>query len=392
MKASPLALILLAVFSLAAHAADDPLAPWRSGVQVRPVAPPQERHTIHAYFNTCPESPDGRHVLYYTSGIATGEAGDIRILHRATGQETILATGLTTEDAHRAACQQWSNGGKTVVYHDFRDGRWQVVAIDIETKESKVLALDRQVGFGSATGQWAPVYGCHWNPGPHRDLELIHVVTGEIKKPVLIKDVVAEYGDWIGKKLGSTEVSIFFPVMSPDEKRVFFKLSRPSGGHDFRSKAASQREGKVVFDLAQGRFLRLMEFWGHPSWTPDSQAIFEYGNFATDVVTGQVTRYAASCISNHPSVAPGGRLFVTDADVTKRYYRNPGDWAVAVASMEKDDWVLLHLFDNTKGATTWRDNHPHPQFSPDGRRVYFNVNEGRWTTLMVAEYAPPPAS
>ena len=371
--------------TVALAAAADPLAPWRSGVKVQPVSPERGRHVIHSYFNTCPESPDGRHVLYYTSATPEGEKGDLRILERSTGKETILATGIITEDAHRVACQQWSDGGKTVVYHDYQSGRWQVMAIDLQTRKTRVLAQDRQVGFGSATGQWIPVYGRHWNPGPHRNLELVHVVTGEVRTPVKAADVVKEYGEWIGKKFGTTEISIFFPVMSPDEKRVFFKLARPSGSDDFRSKLASLRDGKVVFDLEHGRFLRLMEFWGHPSWSPDGKAIFEYGNFATDVATGVVQRYAPSCISNHPSIAPDGRSFVTDADVTKRQLGQPGDWAVAVGSMDKDDFVLLHIFGNTQGAKTWRHNHPHPAFSADGRRVYFNVNAGEWTTLTVAQ-------
>ncbi|HEV7401906.1 MAG TPA: hypothetical protein VGO11_03235, partial [Chthoniobacteraceae bacterium] len=54
-------------------------------------------------------------------------------------------------------------------------------------------------------------------------------------------------------------------------------------------------------------------------------------------------------------------------------------------SMAKDDWVVLQIFSNAKGAKTWRHNHPHPTFSADGRRVYYNVNSGDWTTLMVAE-------
>ena len=44
---------------------------------------------------------------------------------------------------------------------------------------------------------------------------------------------------------------------------------------------------KAVYDLEAGRFLRLIEAWGHPSWTPDDKAIFEYGNYSTDVVTGK---------------------------------------------------------------------------------------------------------
>jgi hypothetical protein len=370
----------------------DPLAPWRTGVKIQPVGSQRDRHVIHAYFNTCPESPDGKHVLYYTSATAEGEKGDLRVLERSTGMETIVAVDVTTEDAHRAACQQWSDGGKTVVYHDCREGRWQVMAVEIETRKSRVLAYDRQLGFGSATGQWAPIYGCHWNPGEHRDLELVNVVSGEIRTPVKVQEVVNEYGDWIQKRFGTPSISIFFPVMSPDEKRVFFKLSRPGGGDEFRTKAASMREGKVVYDLEQSRFLRLVEQWGHPSWSPDGKSIFEKGNSLLDVVTGQSRRVSPSCISDHPSVSADGRLFVTDADVTPRHYGQPGDWAIAVGSMTADDWVVLHIFGNTKGATSWRRNHPHPAFSADGRRAYFNVNSGPWTQLFVAESSPTNAS
>jgi len=123
-----------------ARAADDPLAGWRSGANVHPVTPHTDRHVIHAYFNACPESPDGRYVLYYTSTTPEGEEGDLRVLERATGSERVIARGIHCEDAHRAACQQWCNDGRTVVYHDNRDGRWFVLAIDLATGQEKILA------------------------------------------------------------------------------------------------------------------------------------------------------------------------------------------------------------------------------------------------------------
>ena len=238
-----IAAVLLVSFSFLSPllAQSDPaLHPWKSP-RIHAVANFGDRHVIHSYFNTSPESPDGKYVLYYTSGTRDGENGDLRIQERATGKETIIAREITAEDAHRAACQQWSNGGKTVLYHDCRDGRWTVVAVDIATGEERVLAEDRQLGFGSPTGRLAPIYGCHWNPGPHRDLELVDVVTGELRTAVKVEDVVREYGEWIQETFGTKDISIFFPILSADEKKVFFKLSRPGGGNDFRSKSASLR-------------------------------------------------------------------------------------------------------------------------------------------------------
>lgn len=376
---------LLAVVIAATSALATELEAWKSA-EKHAVAPDQNRHSIHAYFNTCPESPDGKYVLYYTSATPEGERGDIRVLERATGKETIVAEKLTTEDAHRAACQQWAGGGRYVVYHNLQDEHWSVHAVEIATKQDRVLAMDRQVGFGSPAGKWAAVYGCHWNPGPHRNLELIDVATGEITTAVTGEQTVAEYGDWLEKKLGSRDLTIFFPVMSPDESKVFFKPCIPGGGTSFRSMSVSKRDGKIIYDLARHRFIRLVETWGHPSWSPDSNGVFEKSNVLMDVATGvEKPRFAPSCFSDHPTLSPDGALFVTDADVSKRPFGKPGFWAIGVGSTKTDAFVVVDLFDNTQGATSWRHNHPHPSFSADGRRIYYNVNDGRWTRLMVAE-------
>ncbi|HSG70861.1 MAG TPA: hypothetical protein VLA12_10625, partial [Planctomycetaceae bacterium] len=93
-------LLGIAFLSNNLHAQEaDLLASWREGVTIKPVAPHADRHVIHSYFNTSPESPDGRFVVYYTSQTAEGELGDIRVLERSTGKETVVARNIVTEDA-----------------------------------------------------------------------------------------------------------------------------------------------------------------------------------------------------------------------------------------------------------------------------------------------------
>ena len=84
----------------------DPTAQWKSGVRIQPVSDVPSRHTMHTYFNVSPESPDGRHVLYYTSTTPEGHTGEIRMRERATGREAVLVSNLDCEDGHRVACQQ----------------------------------------------------------------------------------------------------------------------------------------------------------------------------------------------------------------------------------------------------------------------------------------------
>jgi len=388
MKAS-LALALLSATLCLAHAEDDPLAPWRSGVKVHPVDESAERHSIHTYFNTNPESPDGKWVLYYTSKTADGQQGEIRIRERATGTERVLAENLHTEDAHRAACQQWVSGGKRVVFHNERNGDWYVGAVDLDTGTERVLAKDRLVCWGQPNGDLVPLYGKHWNPGEHRDLELLNVATGEIHTALTAEAVKAAYPAWWAKVIGDKAGSIFFPEMSPDLHRVFFKMAAAGNGNP-RSTGASARQGLVCYDLEAKRFLLQRDTWGHPAWHPDSRRIVEVGYTLIDTDTAKSERIPGlpSMGSGHPSASPDGKLIVTDLTMDHLGGKKT-DWAIVVGDARGGNHVVLHQFDNSHGAKSWRVSHPHPVFSADGRRIYFNVSSGPWTKLYVAECATP---
>ena len=386
-----LAMLLVGCAAITARGDDattvpDPVAPWRSGVQVRPVSDRPGRHTIHSYYVCRPESPDGRRVLYFSSTAANSHQGDVCMLDRATGVETVLARGVNTEDAHRAACQQWISGGQRVAYHDVRDGRWLVAVVNVETGEERVLARDRQLAFGQPAGELLPIYGCHWKPGPHRDLELLNATTGEIRKVATAEQVRELYGDWVQKEFGGQPISIFFPVLSPDQKHVFLKIAAGSGSDDYRSKGASHRQGLIGYDLEQNRFEFMRAKWGHPAWHPDSRSIIEMGNLLIDGRDGKVGRIPdqPNLRGCHPSVSPDGNLFVTDG-MSESIGGPAGEWCVMVGDIKGKQHAVLHRFQNGRGARSWRVSHPHPSFSPDGKRIYFNVSSGEWTQLYVAE-------
>ena len=387
MKTLVTLVLLSAALAGRTHAADDPVAVWRSA-EVRPLTTQPGRHTIHTYYLTRPESPDGSRVLFYVSTTRDAHHGDLVVLDRASGKETVIARDIDTEDAHRAACQQWISNGRRVAYHDVKDGRWSVHVVDLASRQDRQLADGRQLCFGRAVDDELPIYGCHWNPGAHRDLEFLNAATGEIRSVVTIADVEQHYGAWLRKQFGDRPTSIFFPNISPDGQRVFFKMSAPGpdgASNNFRSAKASERQGTVVYDVRTRQPIFMREKWGHPGWHPDSRQIIEAGNliFAGD---GQMTRISGlpQMGGDHPSVSPDGKLFVKDGPLAT-LGGAPGEWGVVVCDLRGDRYHVLHRFNNSRGAKSWRKNHPHPIFSPDGRRIYFNVNEGDWTQLMVAE-------
>jgi hypothetical protein len=380
-------LAVLLILSATAFADEtSPLAAWRAGVKIRDVAG-GERHTIHSYFNTCPESPDGTKVLYFSSTTPDAQRGEIWIRDRSNGSETVLVRDLNVEDAHRVACQQWASNGRRVVFHGERNGDWFVGAVDLASGQERILAPGRLKGWGQPNADLVPLYGPHWNAGALRDLQMLNVETGEITTPLLVSAVQAAYPAWYAKSFGDTPTSIFFPVLSPDLHRVFFKMATPGNG-DPRSKAASARQGLVCYDLAAEQFRYMTAQWGHPSWQPDSRTITETSFRLYDSNDGANHRLPGlpSPRGDHPSISPDGKLYVTDTTMDV-FGGSAKEWGIIVADARGNDYVVIHHFDNSKGASSWRRSHPHPIFSPDGRRIYFNVSDSKWTHLQVAETA-----
>lgn len=369
-------------------ASDSLLAAW-GRARVAAVSPDEEAHSIHSYFNVCPESPDGRWVLFYRSVTPEAHEGEIVIRERATGEEKVLARPVVVEDAHRVACQQWVCNGREVVFHNCREGQWTVEAVDIETLRRRILARGRQVGWGQPTGEVVPLYGPHFAPGDHRGLEILNVTTGGIEAIFSAEDVRRAYPDMVERHFGSKPVSVFFPILSPDLQRVIFKMATPGGG-DFRSKQASIRHLLLAYHLGDRRFLFAHEAWGHPAWHPDARALINVRSVLIDTDDGSVRELPGLPYfpGTHPTVSPDGRLFLTDTRA-EPFGGAEGEWGIALGPIEGGRFEVIHRFDHSRGAASWRLSHPHPAFNHDGRRIYFNVSSGGWTRLFVAERGDP---
>jgi Tol biopolymer transport system component len=386
MKAIGFFAVLLSAL-MTSSAAEDSLAKWRNGVNIHLVSKQAGRHSMHTYFTISPESPDGNWVLFYSSTTPEGERGEIVIANRRTGQERVIARNIATEDGHRVACQQWISNGKRVVFHNFEGNEPVVMVVDLDTGKQRTLARGRLVGFGQPKSDLVPIYPPHWiNAAGRKDLELLNVATGKIETIVTAEATLKAYPDRIKKVFGEKPITLFFPHLSPDLKRVLYKLSTPTA-EDFRSKEASFREMLVVYDMERSKFLFIRDRWGHPDWNPNSRDILNVPNVIDDSQTGQAHPIPGIPVlrGQHLSFSFDGKLFASDTSFVPEAPGRPGDWAVVAADVNGNNWVTLHKFDNSRGAKTWRVSHPHPAFSPDSKRIYFNVSSTEWTQLYVAE-------
>jgi Tol biopolymer transport system component len=380
--------LMIGLFAAGWARADDPLTPWRNGVKIRPVCQEDEAHTIHTYFNVSPESPDGRFVLFFRSVDADAHVGDICLLERATGKRTVVARNIEVTDAHTVAGQQWVAGGRTVVYKKEVDGHWLVMAVDADGSNERVLATDLLAGLGQPHGTLVPVSGTAWKLGEHRDLEMLDVLTGKIQT-VLTNDAMrAAYSGWIQRKFGDRPTCIIAGILSPDLNRVIFKVGTPASGN-VKSMDSSDRDGLCIYDITQKKCLPMQEYWGHPSWYKDSKTIVQMHDWLIDSDTGKAAKIPnlPDYYSTHPTSSPDGTLQLKDMAVPE-----PGvdakNWnlrGIDLCDIRGGSELIIDKFDNSHGAKSWRVSHPHPAFSADGRRIYYNVSSGPWTRLFVAE-------
>lgn len=360
---------------------------WKN-CQPRPVWPDRDVHALHSYFNTCPESPDGRYVLLFIARQADAELGDLCLLDRRNGETRVLDRGIEVEDAHRQANQQWLAGGRYVVYMRRDQGHWRVMRADVASGEVAELAHGRQAGWGPADGTVVPLYGSHWEPGLYHDIELLDVVTGSARTVLDLRTVLGGFPAIVQELFPDRQPdSLFFPVLSPDGRRVIFKLSAVLDGR-YRSEKASRREGLFAYDLVAGRALGFHPTWGHPAWLPDSHTVLRNGLLVdTDTMATRPIPWYPLRLNTHPAASPDGELVAMDV-LRAPFTQQDGHWTVVIGDLS-ETWLHLHTAPAPgNGTASWRSAHPHPVFSADGCRLYFNVNLGERTVLYVAERKP----
>jgi len=345
-----------------------------------------ERHAIHSYFNMSPESPAGDAVVMFTSSDPQGHVGAVTILPRGGGKAVDVATDVPVEDAHRQAYQQWSGGGRWIVYQREWGDRRSIHRVDVRTGEDTTLLEGRQLGWGEPAAQVVPVHGPHWAPGEYRDIEFLNIATGELRPGVSARQIWDEVGPWVAAMGGDASLSLFFGVLSPDQRRLICKGSIVRTG-EYRGSKASFRFGMIGYDLIERRVLFCRDKWGHPSWHADSRHLITPQNVVIDSNDGSERRVdqLQEFPGSHPSIHPGGKVMTSDF-----YMRGEGIprgwWAVGVGDLTTGQVHTVHeVRELPGGATSWRPPHPHPAFSRDGRRLYFNVSQGKWTRLHVVE-------
>ncbi|MBC7920899.1 MAG: hypothetical protein H7Z75_07375 [Ferruginibacter sp.] len=360
---------------------------------------------IHRFFDTSPLSPSGRYLALFrfpqeTRSPKPGEAGEVVLVDRQTGQERVVTQSRGWE-MQLGAQVQWGRTDEELFFNDVDTTTWQAFAILFNPITNQSRRLGGTVFMVSADGRWlashnlinsryaqvgygviVPEDRVSRNIGPvdTDGITITDVRTGQSRQLVSIRDIY-----------GKSVPSIAIPNPQAFEYYCFQVKWNPQGTRllttvQWSLRTGGPRQRAVITMRADGSDLRTAitpDQWArgghHINWTPDGEHLSMNlnvdGKPGLELITvrydGSDLKTVFSPGSGHPSLHPGGLPFI----VTDAYPDELGliEGSVPIRLMNKQtgqEQTIASIF-VSKAQGEFRID-PHPAWDRSGRYVVFN--------------------
>lgn len=320
-------------------------------------------HAIHNYFDTCPESPDGKKIIYFLYEHAVPGFGNVIVANR-DGSNMVKVGERTPGNAHDAARQMWIDDA-TIAYSS--ETKWETYIVNLNdnsqrTIPGELLCYSDVNKLGLTRGFTSP------NGVSISTVFAMHLDAGELDTLFTANDVAEVHP--AGAKIRDNKYAILKnPKWSPDARHVLIKLKAKD-----RTGDATFAKHLLVAD-ADGKNIKYLtgKQANHLMWY-DNNSVYGYMN-NVDVIIYDIrdgaSRYLwRNALGVHGSTNGNHSLFVTDE------FDEPseGRGAVILYNLKNKDYAVIAAM-NMPPASNENRVHPHPVWSRDYKRIYFNSED-----------------
>ncbi len=333
---------------------------------------------MHSYMDICPESPDGSKITYFEFEDKVPGWGRVVVANRDGSNPKYISPRIKGHD-HDGARQQWRDN-EHVIYGIEDEDTSLIYSITNKSRRK----VKGQIGMISEIHG----YGLSHNNFPNskyksEERKPSEVILMDIEKgttsTILNKQQMLTIHPRrsIIEKPAYKDLGVFkHPKWSPDGSQFFWVYMLELKGTNtkiVKSALISDQKGENISYVS--------EVGQHPMWYKNDSLLsyvrregFDHSNnpSAQDIMEHPIDGSAGKAIVSeaigiHGSASPDGKFFATDVFDWPEH----GTHAVLIYDIASGDYRVLARMKTEKGDRK-NSMHPHPSWSRDGKRIYFN--------------------
>ena len=351
----------------------------RSDYPVNQVSDPGVASALHAYFDLCPESPDGQMVTYFAFDRRRPGPGRVMVCRRDGSVQRALARAPWGK-ANEGAKQQWI-GNEAVSFHVLKDGPPRSMLALLDGSEPRMLPRPIRSYCAETSLALAHSLSAQGFEDAEATIYLMDLERETVDVLFTRESVLAVHpmGKAVLADPDTDPRMLYFkkPEWSHDGSLFFFVYTnaqegpRPEKGIFIKSLFVASADGSDLCYLG--------EFGRAPMWGPDDRYVYtvdpidEEGNrtVVAHPIDGSDSCPLLPRIEGiHANLSPDGERIAIDVFG----WPEPDRAAIWLYDVPSGEHVVAAEF-GAPDRSHATGVHPHPAWSRNGKRVYFAAGE-----------------